>query len=305
MTSVGSAAWHDVTEELAGSGFGFQVAACDARVQGEWAAEMVAAAIRTLGRRPLDVILVVRGGGARADLATFDSEVVARAIASCPVPVVTGLGHEVDRSVADEVACLALKTPTACAAELVARVRRFRQGVDGTWEAIEAVAAERLTGSGAGAERHGPPGGAPDPRLAGHRLRTAGRARRTAPRDRAGGRSSGPRPRSRAQRSGPDAAPPARPRPAQTQLVAASARLRRRSPALGRAEARTLDELEARVRALDPARALARGWSITHAADGRSVRSARERRARRPPDDHAWPTVRSAAGWRERRSRER
>ena len=147
VTSVGSAAWHDVTEELAGSGFGFQVAACDTRVQGEWAAEMVAAAVRTLGRRPLDVVLVVRGGGARADLATFDSEVVARAIASCPVPVVTGLGHEVDRSVADEVAGLALKTPTACAAELVDRVRRFRQGVEGTWEAIEAVAADRLTGA--------------------------------------------------------------------------------------------------------------------------------------------------------------
>ena len=180
VTSVGSAAWHDVTEELAGSGFGFHVAACDTRVQGEWAAEMVAAAIRTLGRRPLDVVLVVRGGGARADLATFDSEAVARAIASCPVPVVTGLGHEVDRSVADEVACLALKTPTACAAELVDRVRRFRQGVEGTWDGHRDGGRRAADRSGAGAGRHGPPGGAPDPRLAGDRLGPAGRARRAA-----------------------------------------------------------------------------------------------------------------------------
>ena len=80
--------------------------ACDARVQGEWAAEMVAAALRTLAgpAAGLDLILVVRGGGARADLATFDAEAVARAIAECPCRCMTGLGHEVDRSVADEVA---------------------------------------------------------------------------------------------------------------------------------------------------------------------------------------------------------
>ena len=86
---------------------------------------MVAAAVRTLGRRDVDVVLVVRGGGARSDLATFDTEVVARAIATCPRPVLTGLGHEVDRSVADEVAHLALKTPTACAGELIAQARYF------------------------------------------------------------------------------------------------------------------------------------------------------------------------------------
>ena len=275
VTSVGSAAWHDVTEELAGSGFGFQVAACDTRVQGEWAAEMVAAAIRTLGRRPLDVVLVVRGGGARADLATFDSEAVARAIASSPVPVVTGLGHEVDRSVADEVACLALKTPTACAAELVDRVRRFRQGVEGTWEAIETVAAERLTGAeralGATARQAARQTrgslAVASARLAGHAERLPGQGRRTLERATTTLAGAAVRTRRGATRQAEAEA---------TQLAAATARLGRRSPTLGRAEARTLDELEARVRALDPARALARGWSITHAADGRVVRSARD-----------------------------
>ena len=149
VTSVGSAAWHDVTHELEASGFGFRIVACDARVQGEWAPEMVAAAIRTLGRRELDVVLVVRGGGARSDLATFDAEVVARAIATCPHPVLTGLGHEVDRSVADDVAHLALKTPTACAGELIARVRRFRdeltrlQGAVGDAATIRLASADR------------------------------------------------------------------------------------------------------------------------------------------------------------------
>ncbi len=182
---------------------------------------MVAAAVRTLGRRPLDVVLVVRGGGARADLATFDSEAVARAIASCPVPVVTGLGHEVDRSVADEVACLALKTPTACAAELVDRVRRFRQGVEGTWDGHRDGGRRAADRSGAGAGRHGPPGGPPDPRLAGDRLGPPGRARRTAaapgPADaRAGHDHAG-----RRGASGPGGAPPARPRPRRRELAAA------------------------------------------------------------------------------------
>ena len=144
VTSVGSAAWHDVTHELEASGFGFRIVACDARVQGEWAPEMVAAAIRTLGRHEVDVVLVVRGGGARSDLATFDAEVVARAIATCPRPVLTGLGHEVDRSVADEVAHLALKTPTACAAELIARVRHFRGELTRLRGAIGDAATARL-----------------------------------------------------------------------------------------------------------------------------------------------------------------
>ncbi len=71
---------------------------------------------RHADRRGLDVIVVIRGGGARNELATFDAEPIARAIAAAPVPVLTGLGHEIDRSVADEVAHTSLKTPTACAA---------------------------------------------------------------------------------------------------------------------------------------------------------------------------------------------
>ena len=286
VTSVGSAAWHDVTEELAGSGFGFQVAACDSRVQGEWAAEMVAAAVRTLGRRPLDVVLVVRGGGARADLATFDSEAVARAIASCPVPVVTGLGHEVDRSVADEVACLALKTPTACAAELVDRVRRFRQGVEGTWEAIEAVVAEQLTGAERALGATAAPGGAPDPRLAGDRLGPAGRARRTAaapgPADARAGHDHARR------RGGPD---PARGHPPRrSRGDAAGCGQRSPPPPVAHARpGRGADRGRAGGAGARPrsGAALARGWSITHAADGRVVRSARDV----APGDHLTTTL--------------
>ena len=130
VTSVDSAAWHDFIDELTRSGFGFHVVAVDARVQGDQAEQMVSAGIATAVAQGVDVIAVVRGGGARNDLAAFDTEGIARAIANCPVPVLTGIGHEIDRPVADEVSHTALKTPTACAGWLVDRVSEFVDGVE-------------------------------------------------------------------------------------------------------------------------------------------------------------------------------
>ena len=77
VTSKGSAAWHDFHDELVRSGFGFQVEVCHTRVQGDGAEFSVAAAIRTLVRRSgLDCVVVIRGGGARNELATFDAAMV-------------------------------------------------------------------------------------------------------------------------------------------------------------------------------------------------------------------------------------
>ncbi|HRE03781.1 MAG TPA: exodeoxyribonuclease VII large subunit, partial [Ilumatobacteraceae bacterium] len=115
------------------------------RVQGEFAAEMVSSAIRQLGRRDdIDVVVVIRGGGARTELAVFDDESIAVAIATSVVPVFTGLGHEIDRSIADEVAHTAFKTPTACAAHLVAAVDEYAAIADNAWKAIEVRVARHL-----------------------------------------------------------------------------------------------------------------------------------------------------------------
>ena len=73
----------------------------------------------------IDVLAIVRGGGARTDLAAFDTEPVARAIAEASKPVLCGIGHEIDNSVADIVAHASLKTPTACAQFLIERVIEF------------------------------------------------------------------------------------------------------------------------------------------------------------------------------------
>ena len=81
---------------------------------------------RLTRRGDLDCVVVIRGGGARNELATFDAESIALAIVTSPIPVLTGLGHEIDRSVADEVAHTALKTPTACAGALIDAVHDYQ-----------------------------------------------------------------------------------------------------------------------------------------------------------------------------------
>jgi exodeoxyribonuclease VII large subunit len=130
VTSEGSAAHHDVLETLTAAGLGFRVVFCDARTQGPATGPSVVAALQTLGGMGLDAILLVRGGGSRLDLSWFDKEDVARAIAACPVPVLTGIGHEIDHSVADDVSHTAFKTPTAVAEEMVSRGREASDDVE-------------------------------------------------------------------------------------------------------------------------------------------------------------------------------
>jgi len=94
------------------------------RVQGDGAAEDIVAALKYFNRKQLvDVILLARGGGSIEDLWAFNEEIVARAIAACTIPVVTGVGHEADFTIADFVADVRASTPSA-AAEIVVRSRQ-------------------------------------------------------------------------------------------------------------------------------------------------------------------------------------
>jgi exodeoxyribonuclease VII large subunit len=131
VSSAGAAGWADAQKHLVESGFGFTVLFANVTVQGTTAPPQIAAAITALGKRSdVDVILVMRGGGSKSDLAAFDEEKVAMAIVKCPIPVFVGVGHEIDTSVADIVAHTSCKTPTACADEVIEYVAEFVDSVD-------------------------------------------------------------------------------------------------------------------------------------------------------------------------------
>ena len=97
VTSAVSAAAGDFLTELNQSGLAFQVTAVDARVQGEFAPGALVGGLKAMFSEEVDIIALIRGGGARGDLAVFDNEHLARTIADSPVPVWTGIGHEIDR----------------------------------------------------------------------------------------------------------------------------------------------------------------------------------------------------------------
>ncbi len=251
VTSVGTAAWHDFHDELQRSAMGFSLTVIDTRVQGEFADESVAAAVLTLSRRlDLDAVVLIRGGGARNELAVFDAERIARAIASSPVPVLTGLGHEVDRSVADEVAHTMLKTPTACAGELIARAARYAADTEATFASI-------LRES-----QHSIGAATTDLSETAHRI-----ARRT----HAAVERADERLRMRVDTVA--RAAPASLARADQRLVDTRHRILERAGAIVERSSGRVDVIAARAAALDPAVQLARGWSITRSADGSIVRS--------------------------------
>lgn len=248
VTSVGSAAHADVMSELTASGFGFTVRTVDARTQGVDCGPSVTRALRLLAADCVDLVLVVRGGGARTDLAGFDTDAIARAIGAMPVPVFTGIGHEIDRSIADEVAHQAHKTPTAAAAQVVSMVRAFLDRLDERWSTgRRAALAATTVASGRLDERTVRVTRAAERAVARQEVRLDAAVARIV----RGGTRTLQRAEVEVDQRG------------EGLVVAARRSLVRTGQAL--------DLVEARARVHDPALALARGWTITTTADGAPV----------------------------------
>ena len=132
ITSLNAAALRDVLTTLARRNPAIAVIVYPAPVQGEGAADRIITMLKRAGRRAeCDVLLLVRGGGSIEDLWQFNEEALARAIRASPIPVVTGVGHETDFTIADFAADRRAPTPTA-AAELAspARAELARQVAD-------------------------------------------------------------------------------------------------------------------------------------------------------------------------------
>ncbi|MGE4619133.1 MAG: exodeoxyribonuclease VII large subunit [Planctomycetota bacterium] len=130
ITSPGSDAWKDLIHELQSSGFSFDVTLHGVHVQGERTEKEVLAALAYFEKHAAqhDVVLLVRGGGSRTDLLSFDTLPLALAVAQHPLKIVIGIGHQADRSVLDEIAH-SEKTPTAVGQALIERVAESWQSV--------------------------------------------------------------------------------------------------------------------------------------------------------------------------------
>lgn len=122
VSSRNAAGYQDFMNELAAGGYFFRVELFDAAMQGHGAEEAVINALENVAANAerFDIVVIIRGGGSQSDLAAFDSYRLCCHVAQFPLPVVAGIGHDKDQSVADLVAAVSLKTPTAVAAWLVA-----------------------------------------------------------------------------------------------------------------------------------------------------------------------------------------
>lgn len=146
VTSAVGAALHDILHVIERRAPWVRVTVIPAQVQGDGAAEDLARALEIAGRRSdLDLLIVGRGGGSVEDLWAFNEEVLARAIAACPIPVISAVGHEVDFTIADLVADLRAPTPSAAAELAVPDRRALERMVSDLAERLESTLRQRVS----------------------------------------------------------------------------------------------------------------------------------------------------------------
>lgn len=252
ITSLGAAALHDVLTALARRAPQVQVIVYPSPVQGaEAPAALVSALALAAQRREVDTLILVRGGGSLEDLWAFNDERVVRAVAGSPIPLICGVGHETDVTLADFAADLRAPTPTA-AAELAAPVRdEALAQLDGLAQRARRCLRRRLDSEAQRLDQRALQLARPAEALArrSQQLQAIDARRR------------------RALRAG---------------LGHAGEMLPRLADRLRRAQAHTqshatlrLSVLGARLQALDPGRVLSRGYAWVSDSSGRAVISAR------------------------------
>ncbi len=150
ITSRGSAAEADVGHALATRAPGARVTYVDTRVQGEMAVrqlcDALAAASAAGERDDADVVLLVRGGGSKEDLWSFNERAVAEAILACAIPVIVGVGHEIDVTIADAVADRSSPTPSRAATDHFASMDELRDDLSHLALRLRESARARVTG---------------------------------------------------------------------------------------------------------------------------------------------------------------
>lgn len=277
VTSPHAAAWRDVTAALARRAPQVPITLYPTPVQGDGAPPRIAAAIRRAGERAAlegnEVLLVVRGGGSLEDLAAFNDEAIARAIRACPIPVIVGVGHETDFSIADFSADLRAATPTAAAELASAAYVELRDALPQIAARLQWAMARRLEGAAQRLDRAVARLAHPRQRMERSHLRLrlldqGMRARMTQYLGMRQARINGLGLRLQVRR--PDVLRH------QTRIEALDGRLQRAIRGVLAHQNARINALRQHLVHLDPRAVLARGYSITHLADGSIVRSADE-----------------------------
>lgn len=271
VTSLQAAALRDVLTALRRRAPHVRVVLYPAPVQGQGAAEKIADAIRTASARAeVDVLIVARGGGSIEDLWSFNEEIVARAIADARMPVISGVGHETDFTIADFAADLRAATPTA-AAELAATARAdwlssLRADAGDLQRAMDRILAD----ANQGLDNLGRRLVSPSSRIANQRLSLLGMASGLThavrgPLNRKGVLLA--QLQQRWARHRPDL------RSIRTQLASDQRHLAASMAALLRQRRESLNGLAAQLELLNPQRTLERGYAIVSNAKGKVLTS--------------------------------
>ena len=147
VSSANAAGFQDFCKEIARSAYRVELTLFDAFMQGHGAEDSIIEALERVADRAeeFDVVALIRGGGSQSDLACFNSYRLCAHVAQFPLPIVTGIGHDKDESVADMVAARRLKTPTAVAAWVVEQMSEFDGRLEALRQAVERCAVELLS----------------------------------------------------------------------------------------------------------------------------------------------------------------
>ena len=147
VSSANAAGYQDFCKEIARSAYRVELTLFDAFMQGHGAEDSIIEALERVADRAeeFDVVALIRGGGSQSDLACFNSYRLCAHVAQFPLPIVTGIGHDKDESVADMVAARRLKTPTAVAAWVVEQMNEFDGRLEALRQAVERYAVELLS----------------------------------------------------------------------------------------------------------------------------------------------------------------
>ena len=249
VTSPRGKAIHDVLRTLKRRYPLAELLVAGVPVEGDSAPAAIVDGLRQVARCSPDVVLLVRGGGSYEDLMPFNAEEVARAVAACPIPVVTGIGHEPDTSIADMVADLRASTPTAAAEAVAPSIDELAAVVMREWRALGRALEHHVRAAAHQVARLAERSVLRDPHAI---LGVAAQAL-----DIAGLRLS----RALPERLERDA----------ERLAYARDRLRRMGPRLTERVATRVGTAAARLDDLSPLKILGRGYAVCYAADGRTV----------------------------------